>query len=1034
MLDFLLHGAIERRRLMMALCALLALWGIYSYQQLNIDAVPDITNVQVQINTLAEGYSPLETEQRISQPLENNLTGLPGLLYSRSLSRYGLSQITLIFADGTDIYDARNQISNRLASLRSLLPQGLEPELGPVTTGIGEILSYSLKASPQAQQEDGSAYDSMALRELHDWVIRPQLARLQGIAEINSMGGYGRELHVVPDQGLMLAHGVSFADIQQALLANNANHGSGFMEYNGQQLLIRSTGQLRETDDISRIAIRSGATPLFIGDIARIEIGHSLRSGAATVNGEERVLGTAMLLTGSNAHRVEAQLRARIRDIQRALPAGIELEILYGRSKLIDKVMATVQKNLLEGATLVILVLLLMLGSMRAALITAAVIPLAMFATLGGMQTAGVSANLMSLGALDFGLIVDGAVIIVENAVRRLGIARQGGELALRERLKVVFDATREVIRPSLFGVIIITLVYLPLFALSGVEGKMFQPMAATVVMALVAALVLSLTFVPAAVALFLSASHSHRTSRAMHIMQQAYRRLLNSALHRPRRVLLSALLFMLLCITLIGRTGSEFVPSLNEGDIALHAMRIPGTSLQQSVQMQMQLEAEILRFPQVENVFSKLGTAEVATDPMPPSVADTFVMLKARESWPDPNLPREDLIEQIEQAISQLPGNNYEFTQPIQMRFNELIAGVRSDMGVLIMGDNLETLRSLARETEALLGKIPGAADVKTEQVDGLPVITLLPDTSAMARYGISLAELQAEFAAASGFAPAGYFYAGERRYPIQVRGPMGLQPSPHDLQNLHITLPGGGYVPIKEVARIELQEMPAQISRENGKRRIIVSANVRGRDLGSFVQETQQTLQQQLPLPTGYWLEYSGTFKQLESATQRLSMVVPLVLLLIFALLCMAFNSLRDALLILSGIPFALCGGVIALWLRGIPFSISAAVGFIALSGIAVLNGLVLLSFIRERWREWGNLQRAIIEGATTRLRPVLMTALVAALGFIPMALNTGTGAEVQRPLASVVIGGIISSTLLTLVLLPVLFQFLNRSRHPG
>tara|TARA_R110001599_G_scaffold85747_3_gene230031 strand:- start:18021 stop:21101 length:3081 start_codon:yes stop_codon:yes gene_type:complete len=1013
---------------MMGLAMLIIAAGVWSYQHLPIDAVPDITNVQVQINTVAPGYSPLETEQRITYPVETALSGLPNLSYTRSLSRYGLSQVTVVFDEGSDLYFARNVISNRLSSIKSNLPQGLEPELGPIATGLGEIFMYTVTADNDARQIDGSAFDAMALREVQDWIIKPQLALVKGVTEINAIGGFVKQYHVLPDPQKMLTFGVSFSDLQSALQSNNNNRGAGYVERNGQQLLVRSEGQLATVAEIAELVIKHvSSTPVRISDVADVAIGKELRTGAATRDGKETVIGTAMMLVGENSRDVAQSLAAKLKAIQQTLPAGVNVEAVYDRTTLVDKAIATVQKNLLEGALLVIIVLFLLLGNIRAALITAAVIPLAMLMTITGMQRMGVSANLMSLGALDFGLIVDGAVIIVENVIRRLSQVKH--ELPLKERLTLVFEATNEVIRPSLFGVIIITVVYIPLFSLTGVEGKMFHPMAATVIMALLGALFLSVTVVPAAIALFMSGKVSEKESIVILAAKRAYYPLLLIVM-KLRWLVLSLCLVLLAGSAWLATTlGSEFIPQLNEGDIALHAMRIPGTGIEQAVTMQRQLETRIKQFPQVDKVFAKIGTAEVATDPMPPNVADNFVILKPRSEWPNPNMPQKDLVAEIETAVKQIPGNNYEFTQPIQMRFNELISGVRADLGIKVFGDDLDQLLQVANDVLASISTLEGVADARVEQVTGLPVFSIEPKRVALSRYGLTLNDLQDSVATAVGGADSGIIYQGDRRFSLVVRLPEALRNDLESLMDLPISLQDGNYVPLSEVATLSQTETPNQISRENGKRRVVVTANVRDVDLGSFVTLAQQRISEQVTIPPGYWLDYGGTFEQLESASQRLSIVVPLTLAVILGLLVMAFSSVKDALIIFSGVPLALTGGVIALWIRDMPLSISAGVGFIALSGVAVLNGLVMLSFIRQRWHENHDLLTAIIEGAMTRLRPVLMTALVASLGFVPMALNVGTGAEVQRPLATVVIGGIISSTILTLLVLPILYRLVHQ-----
>lgn len=1029
MIDAILRLSIERRYFVLSFILVLCALGIWSYQRLPIDAVPDITNVQVQINTQAPGYSPLEAEQRITFPIETALYGLPELEYTRSLSRYGLSQITVVFKEGTDIYHARNLIDERLAAIKNALPGGLEPGMGPIATGLGEIFSYTVEAEPGARQSDGRPYDAIALREIQDWIIKPQMAQVGGVVEINTIGGFDKQYHVTPKPLKLLEHGISMADIAAALRSNNANRGAGYIERNGQQILVRSPGQLRSIDDIANVVVgRYASVPVKVKDVAEVAIGKELRTGAATRDGRETVLGTAMMLVGANSRSVARDLADKLEQVKTTLPEGIRVQTVYDRTTLVDKTIATVQKNLLEGALLVIVVLFLLLGNIRAALITAAVIPLSMMATITGMVRGGVSANLMSLGALDFGLIVDGAVIIVENCIRRLSLAQRGEGLTLQERLDVVFRATAEVIRPSLFGVAIIAVVYIPIFTLSGVEGKMFHPMAATVVMALLAAMLLSLTIVPAAVAVFMNAPVTERESPIIRSGKSLYRPLLERALALRAVVLAAAGVLVAGCLWLATSLGSEFIPQLDEGDIALHALRIPGTGLEQSITMQKQLEERVLGFPEVDKVFAKIGTPEVATDPMPPNVADNFIMLKPRDQWPDPSRSKEDLRAAIEDALNSLPGNNYEFTQPIQMRFNELISGVRADLGIKVFGDDLGQLEAIAEQVLKVVNGVAGAADGRVEQVSGLPMLSVIPKRTALSRYGLNVDDLQNLIASGIGGEELGLIYDGDRRFNLTLRLPEDIRQDLDNLGYLPVPLPGGDYVPLAEVAELSLAPAPAQISRENGKRRVVVTANVRDRDLGGFVSEVKEAISQNVDLPSGYWLEYGGTFEQLESASARLALVVPITLAIILALLVMAFGSLKDSLIIFSGVPLALTGGVLALWLRDLPLSISAGVGFIALSGVAVLNGLVMLAFIRDLWLETGDLRHAIVEGALIRLRPVLMTALVASLGFVPMALNTGTGAEVQRPLATVVIGGILSSTLLTLIVLPVLYSLVH------
>ena len=1032
MIDSILRLAIERRYLFLSLILIIVGVGVWSYQKLPIDAVPDITNVQVQINTSAPGYSPLEAEQRITYPVETALYGLPQLAYTRSLSRYGLSQVTVVFEEGTDIYAARNLIDNRLGAIKSVLPPGIEPEMGPISTGLGEIFMYTVQASPDATMANGQPYDATALREIQDWIIKPQLAQVKGVIEINSIGGFNKQYHVTPDPKKLLYYGISIEELVNALQVNNDNRGAGYIERNGQQLLVRSPGQLATVEDIGNVIITEhGSVPIKIQDVADIGIGKELRSGAATQNGKETVLGTAMMLIGANSRTVARDVANKLEAVQDSLPDGVSAEPVYDRTRLVDKAIATVAKNLLEGALLVIVVLFTLLGNFRAALITAAVIPLSMLATMTGMVRTGVSANLMSLGALDFGLIVDGAVIIVENAVRRLAEAQHNGnQQTLRERLDTVYAATAEVIRPSLFGVAIITVVYIPIFSLTGVEGKMFHPMAATVVMALLSAMVFSLTIVPAAVAVFLRGKISEKESVVITKTKSFYKPLLLLALKFRWVVVSFAALLIAGCIWLATTLGSEFIPQLNEGDIALHAMRIPGTGLEQAVKMQEILEQRIKSFPEVDKVFARIGTAEVATDPMPPNVADNFVILKPRNEWPNPDKTKDELVTEMETALEELPGNNYEFTQPIQMRFNELISGVRADLGIKVFGDDLDQLVLTANDILQAINQVPGAADARVEQVTGLPTLSVIPKRTALGRYGLNVVELQDWVSAAIGGESAGLLYEGDRRFELIVRLPETLRRDIDRLSFLPVPLSNGDYIPLEEVATLDISPGPAQISRENGKRRVVVTANVRGRDLGSFVTEVKARINNDVDIPPGYWINYGGTFEQLESASQRLAVVVPITLFIIIGLLVMAFGSLKDALIIFTGVPLALTGGVLSLWLRDMPLSISAGVGFIALSGVAVLNGLVMLAFIRDLWHEKGDLLTSVVDGALIRLRPVLMTALVASLGFVPMALNTGTGAEVQRPLATVVIGGIISSTLLTLFVLPVLYHWFHRN----
>ena len=1032
MIEKLLQLAIARRGLVMVFALALAALGAHNYTRLPIDAVPDITNVQVIVNVSAPGYTPLEAEQRVSFPMETAMSGLPKLSYTRSLARYGLAQVTVVFEDGTDIYFARQQVAERMNAARSQLPQGLEPTMGPIATGLGEIFMFTVDAEPGAKNQDGSTMTPTDLRSVHDWIIRPQLLRVPGVVEVNPIGGYKKQILVAPDPAKLLAYNLSYEHVLNALKANNGNRGAGFIERNGAQWLMRIPGQAEGMDDLGNVVVKTqGGVPLRVRDVATVSLGQELRNGAATQNGREVVMSTVFMLIGANSRTVAQGVADKLEAIKTSLPDGVIVTAAYNRTVLVNKTLATVQKNLLEGALLVVVVLFALLGNARAALLTAAVIPLAMLMTVTGMVANRVSANLMSLGALDFGLIVDGAVIIVENCLRRLSheARERGAPMPLKERLQRVFEATREVIRPALFGVFIITAVYLPIFSLTGVEGKMFHPMAFTVVLALVSAMLLSLTFVPAGVALLFRKPVVEKKNLVMRGASCVYRPVLTAALRLRWILLIGAGVLVVLSGALVTRMGSEFLPNLDEGDIAMHALRIPGTSLGQAISQQKQLEEAIKVLPEVARVFAKIGTAEVATEAAPPSVADNFIILKDRKEWPDPGKSKHQVVADLEAVVTLIPGNRYEFLQPIQMRFNELIAGVRAELAVKVFGDDHDMLVALGAQIGKVLNTVPGAADVAVEQATGLPVFTIKPKRETLARLGLNVADVQDLVATALGGEVAGQLYEGDRRSEIIVRLPERLRSKPEALSSLPVQLPGGGYVPLGEVVETKLVSGLNQVNRENGKRRVVVTANVRGRDLGSFVKDVQTTVAEQVELPSGYWLDYGGTFEQLQSASKRLAIVVPMTLLLIVGLLYMALGSARDAAVIFSGVPLALTGGVLALWLRHIPLSISAGVGFIALSGIAVLNGLVMVSFIRDLRQSGMALDEAIIEGAMTRLRPVLMTALVAGLGFVPMAFNTGIGSEVQRPLATVVIGGILSSTLLTLLVLPGLYRVLAR-----
>ncbi|WP_151831769.1 efflux RND transporter permease subunit [Acinetobacter ursingii] len=1005
--------------------------GLYSYQKLSIDAVPDITNVQVQINSQANGFTAAEVEQRITYPIENAMSGMPNLEQTRSISRYGLSQVTIIFKDGTDIYWARQLINQRLQEAQSALPDNIDPQMSPISTGLGEIYQWVIKAEPNAKKADGSAYTAMDLREIQDWIVRPQLQRVAGVAEVNSIGGYNKTYIVSPDLKRLQQLQIPVTDLQTALTENNENRGAGFLEQNGQQLTVRVPGTLNSIQDIENVMLsQKNGLPIRVADVATVSIGHDLRTGGATYNGEETVLGIAMMMMGENSKTVAQALDHKMQEVKRSLPEGVVVETVYNRSSLVDKAIKTVAKNLIEGAILVIVILFIFLGNFRAALITACIIPLSMLFTITGMAEQKISANLMSLGALDFGIIVDGAVVIVENCIRRLAEAQhaKGRLLTRQERFTEVFLAAKQARRPLIFGQLIIMVVYLPIFALSGVEAKMFHPMAMAVVLALVGAMILSVTFVPAAVALWVTGEVKEKESRWMLALKNKYADVLNWAYQFKYVVATLAVGILIISAAIFTRVGSEFAPQLSEGDFALQLMRAPSTGIEESLKIQEQVEKQLLQdFPEVKAIFARTGTAEVATDVMPPNISDAIVLLKPREQWPNPKESIDGLRGRMQAYVEHIPGNNSEFSQPIELRFNELISGIRSDIGVKIFGDDLQVLNQEAEKIAQKLRRIEGATEVKVEQTDGLPLLNVDIDHALAAQYGLSVRSIQDLVAASIGGQAVGQILQGDRRFDFVIRLNDEMR-TPQQLAQLPIQLPNGGLIQLQDIAKVENILGLAQVSRENGKRRVVVTANVRDRDLGSFVKEMQTELAQQ-KLPSGYWLGFGGQFENLASAKARMQIVVPLALIMIFVLLMAVFHNFKDSLLVFSGVPFALSGGLVALWLRDIPLSMSAGVGFIALSGVAVLNGLVMLTFIKELRLKY-DVATATWQGAVLRLRPVLMTACVASLGFIPMALATGTGAEVQRPLASVVIGGIISSTLLTLILLPVIYRWMNES----
>jgi cobalt-zinc-cadmium resistance protein CzcA len=1047
-LDRVLRFSLVHRWAIVAMTTGVALFGLFNFNRLPIDAVPDITNVQVQINTVVEGLPPLEIERRVTFAIETAMAGLPGLVETRSLSRYGLSQVTVIFRDGTDIYFARQLVNERLQEARENLPRGIaEPRMGPIATGLGDIFLWEVEAAAGALKPDGSAYTATDLREIQDWIIKPQLRTVPGVTEVNTIGGFRKQYDVQPDPALLRAYGLTFDDVLLAIGHNNQAVGAGFLQRKGEQYLVHTDGRLTSTADLAQVVVATrGSVPIRVADVATVGLGRELRTGAATSHGRETVIGTAIMLFGENSRTVSKRVGERLKDVNRSLPAGVVARPVYDRTHLVDATIETVRKNLLEGALLVVAVLFALLGNWIAALIVALVIPLSMLMAATGMVETRVSANLLSLGAIDFGIIVDGAVVMVENILRRLSVRQHetGRLLTGSERLHESYAGAREVARPTLFGTAIILIVYLPILTLTGIEGKMFRPLAGVVLLALSAALLLAFTFIPAAMALFVRGRIAETESPVVRGVRNAYLPALRWALGHRRAVFAGTVALLVLCAGLATRLGGEFVPTLDEHDILIQPMRMPGISTDQAVAMQHQVDAVLVSMPEVKDVFARLGTAEVANDPMPISAADTYVILKPRRSWPDPRKPRAELVAEMERRLSVLPGNAYEFTQPIQMRFNELIAGVRSDLAVKVFGDDLDTMLTTANRIARVMRSVPGATDVKVEQVVGLPTLAIEIDRRAVARFGLDLADVQDVVRTALGGSQAGEMFEGDRRFPIVVRLPERARRDVAALELLPIPIGGRShvasatgdaerveFVPLNAVAKIRLEEGPNQVSRENGKRRVVVQANVRGRDLASFVAETRHRIDASVPLPAGTWLGWGGQFENLVAARNRLAVVVPMALVLILLLLVLAFGSVPDALVVFSGVPLTLTGGVLALAARHMPFSITAGIGFIALSGVAVLNGLVLLSFVRQRVADGLDVEAAILDGCTRRLRPILMTALVAALGFVPMALATGTGAEVQRPLATVVIGGIVSSTLLTLLVLPTLYAWRHRRR---
>ena len=1056
MFTALIAASVRFRWFVVLVVALVAALGLFELTKLPIDAVPDITNRQVQITTVAPALAPEQIERQVTYPLETVMAGIPGLTSTRSLSRNGFSQITVIFTDQTDIYFARQQVAERMRQAAEKLPEGVEPSLSAITTGLGEVLMWTVdyvpfspKTTAQAGkpgwQADGSyltpegdrlttpQHRATYLRTVQDWIIAPQMRTAPGLAGVDVNGGYVKEYAVRPDAAALTRHGLSINDLARALERANTQAGAGYIQRAGEALVVRTDALASTIEDLAQApVVNRGGLVVRVADVAVVEIGQAPRLGGASRDGHEAVLGTALMLAGENSRTVAQAAAERLEQVGTSLPPSIVATPVLNRSDLVNSTISTVARNLIEGALFVIVVLFLLLGNFRAASITALMIPLSFLFAVIGMNRFGISGNLMSLGALDFGLMVDGGVVVIENTLLRL--TQKRGELGRRltrhERLDVAVQAASQMVKPAAFGQLIILLVFTPLLMLEGVEGKTFVPMGATVMLALVGAFIFSFTFVPAMTALLVrdpktvhlgpdGKAVEHET-RILRFARRWIEPAIGAAVQRPKVVLIAALALLGVGAVSFMSLGREFIPTLDEGDIAMQALRVPSASLEQSLAMQMVLERVVKAQPEVATIFSRTGTAEAAVDPMPPNISDAVIILKDRKNWPDPKLPKEELIARIEKAAAEQIGNNFEFSQPIELRFNELISGVRTDLAVMVYGDDFDTLQKTAEAVAAKLRATAGSADVRVEQASGLPTLTVSVDRFAAANYGLSAADVSEAVSAAIGGAEAGRVFEGDRRFDVIVRLPDTARNDPATLAALPIVSSTGAIVPLSSVAKIQIAEGPNQISRENGSRRMVVQANVRGRDLGGFVTDAQAAVAG-VDLPVGYRLDWGGQFENLQRAEQRLGLVIPVVFLLIGVLLFMALGSFAEAGLVFACVPLALVGGALALLLRGMPFSVSAAVGFIAVSGVATLNGLVLMQAIRERLQAGLPPSEAAIEGAASRLRAVLTTALVAIVGFIPMALASGAGAEVQKPLATVVIGGLLTATALTLLVLP-------------
>ncbi|MBJ6723719.1 efflux RND transporter permease subunit [Geomesophilobacter sediminis] len=1012
MIDRILRFALEQRLLVLMATALLIGTGIWAMKKLPVDAFPDVTNVQVQILTQAGGMAPTEVEQLVTFPLETTLGGLPRLHEVRSVSKIGLSVITVVFEDGADIYFARQQVFERLQQARDRLPKGLEPQLGPVTTGLGEIYQYIVQGK----------LDVRELRAIQDWVIRPMLRTVPGVTDVNSFGGEVKQYQVQVDPGKLKSLGLTLRNVYEAVEQNNTATGAGYIEHRQEQYMVRGVGLAKGVEDLKRIVVTArGGTPVRLDEVAELRIGSEPRQGATTTDGNgEAVAGIVLMLKGASSKEVVAGVKEKVQVIQKALPPGVKLVPYYDRTELVEKTIATVRTNLIEGGLLVVAVLFYFLGNLRGAVIVAVTIPLSMLFSFLGMQWLGLSANLMTLGAIDFGMIVDGSVVMVENTVRHLSERKEG-----EGTRHTIYNSAREVARPILFGVLIIIVVYLPIVTLTDMEGKMFSPMAFTVGFALLGSLLLTMTLVPTLCSFFLRGKVEEKDPKLLRLAREAYLPFLARTLPHPKRTLGVTAVLLGFSLLLVPLLGKEFLPVLDEGAVAIQSFRLPSVSLTDSVRSGALVEKALLSFPEVEKVVSRAGRAEIANDPMGVEVSDIFVSLKPRGDWKSAG-DKEELVEKMRKRLENVPGMSYSFSQPIAMRVDELVSGVKSQVAVKLFGEDMELLKTKGEEISKVLEKQAGAADVMTEKVSGLAYLQVEVDREAISRYGINVADVREVLEIAVGGKQASEMFEGQKRFAIALRFPEQMVNSPDKIGEILIAAPGGARVPLKQLARIYTEEGPAQISRENGSRRIVVECNVTGRDLGGFVADAQRAIEAKVKLPPGYYLVWGGQFENQQRAMARLAVILPICLSLIFILLFSTFGSVRQAVLIILNVPFALIGGIMALFLRGLPLSVSGAIGFIALFGVAVLNGIVMVACFNKLRQEGRSLDEAILAGAGIRLRPVLMTALVASLGFIPMALSHGTGAEVQRPLATVVIGGLVTSTLLTLVVLPIFYRW--------